>query len=168
MGCLYEPDTSRAVALVTWLVGRELAIEYGFFSRQQLQSGVHACVASKIDGGIITRTKVNRCMQIILNSCFHYIIPRSDGTEEKGDYFREGFAQTVKDDSYLLKYLSRLWNDVTVDRETVLEASLDDIEEKPSHSNKVASTPKTSPKLTSVDPAKSPPRISHHNDHFES
>lgn len=166
--CLYEPDTSRAVALVTWLVGRELAIEYGFFSRQQLQSGVHACVASKIDGGIITRTKVNRCMQIILNSCFHYIIPRSDGTEEKGDYFREGFAQTVKDDSYLLKYLSRLWNDVTVDRETVLEASLDDVEEKPSHSNKVASTPKTSPKLTSVDPAKSPPRISHHNDHFES
>ena len=67
--CLYEPETSRAIAFVTWLVGRELALEYGYFSRQQLQSGVHACVAKKIDDGTITRTKVNRCMQIILNSC---------------------------------------------------------------------------------------------------
>ena len=166
--CLYEPDTSRAVALVTWLVGRELAIEYGFFSRQQLQSGVHACVASKIDGGIITRTKVNRCMQIILNSCFHYIIPRSDGTEEKGDYFREGFAKSVKDDTYLLRYLSRLWNDVTVDRETVLEASLHDIEETPSSKpSKASSTPKSSPKLSSVDADKSPKKYVPEHDHFE-
>jgi len=166
--CLFEPDTSRAVALVTWLVGKELAIEYGFFSRQQLQSGVHACVASKIDGGVITRTKVNRCMQIILNSCFHYIIPRSDGTEEKGDYFRGGFAQGVKDDSFMLKYLSRLWNDVVVDRETVLRAALHDGEA--SHSNKPPFTPKSSPKLSSADPPRSPKEFSDpsSNDHFES
>jgi hypothetical protein len=164
--CLFEPDTSRAVALVTWLVGRELAMEYGFFSRQQLQSGVHACVASKIDGGIITRTKVNRCMQIILNSCFHYIIPRSDGTEEKGDYFREGFSQSVKGDSFMLKYLSRLWNDVIVDRDTVLQASLHDGEEK-TLPNKPPYTPKSSPKLSSIDPPRSPKEFVD-SDHFES
>lgn len=153
--CLFEPDTSRAVALVTWLVGRELAIEYGFFSRQQLQSGVHACVASKIEGGVITRTKVNRCMQIILNSCFHYIIPRADGTEEKGDYFREGFARSAKDDSFILRYLSRLWSDVTVDRDTVIHAALTDFEEKPLKSSKL-STPKSSPILTSAEAPRSP------------
>jgi hypothetical protein len=165
--CLFEPDTSRAVALVTWLVGRELAIEYGFFSRQQLQSGVHACVASKIEGGIITRTKVNRCMQIILNSCFHYIIPRADGTEEKGDYFLEGFAKSVQDDSFKLGYLSRLWNDVTVDRDTVLLASLQEVEEKPQKSSNNPSTPKSSPRLSSANPPRSPRDLAEH-DHFES
>jgi len=163
--CLFEPDTSRAVALITWLVGRELAMEYGFFSRQQLQSGVHACVASKIEGGIITRTRVNRCMQIILNSCFHYIIPRADGTEEKGDYFRNGFASSVKDDSFMLRYLSRLWNDVTVDRETVLNAALNDVEEKPQKAGD--HTPKSSPKLSSTEAPKSPPHFGDH-DHMES
>jgi len=162
--CLFEPDTSRAVALITWLVGKELAIEFGFFSRQQLQSGVHACVASKIEGGIITRTRVNRCMQIILNSCFHYIIPRADGTEEKGDYFRKGFASSVKDDAFMLRYLSRLWNDVTVDRETVLKAALNDAEERP-HKEHVA-TPKSSPKLSSAAAPKSPKDLDH--DHIES
>eukprot|EP00980_Cylindrotheca_fusiformis_P008011 scaffold1706_cov116-Cylindrotheca_fusiformis.AAC.14 len=165
--CLFEPDTSRAVALVTWLVGRELAIEYGFFSRQQLQSGVHACVASKIESGIITRTKVNRCMQIILNSCFHYIIPRADGTEEKGDYFRGGFAQSVQDDSFKLQYLSRLWNDVTVDRGTVLKASLQEMEEKPVKVSKSPTTPKSSPRLSSTQAPKSPKDSSDH-DHYES
>eukprot|EP00526_Cylindrotheca_closterium_P004726 CAMPEP_0113617058 /NCGR_PEP_ID=MMETSP0017_2-20120614/8571_1 /TAXON_ID=2856 /ORGANISM="Cylindrotheca closterium" /LENGTH=762 /DNA_ID=CAMNT_0000526415 /DNA_START=655 /DNA_END=2943 /DNA_ORIENTATION=+ /assembly_acc=CAM_ASM_000147 len=163
--CLFEPDTSRAVALITWLVGRELAMEFGFFSRQQLQSGVHACVASKIEGGIITRTRVNRCMQIILNSCFHYIIPRADGTEEKGDYFRNGFASSVKDDSFMLRYLSRLWNDVTVDRETVLNAALNDVEEKPHKAGDY--TPKSSPKLSSAEAPKSPPHLGDH-DHMES
>ncbi|KAI2502239.1 DNA binding protein [Fragilaria crotonensis] len=122
--CLYEPDTSKAVALVSWLVGRELALEYGYFSRQQLQSGVHACVATKIDAGAITRTKVNRCMQIILNSCFHYIIPRSDGTEENGDSFRQLFAKTAQDDRALLATLHEPWTDVTVDKNVVLHASL--------------------------------------------
>lgn len=165
--CLFEPDTSRAVALVTWLVGRELAIEYGFFSRQQLQSGVHACVASKIEGGIITRTKVNRCMQIILNSCFHYIIPRADGTEEKGDYFRGGFAKSVEDDSFKLQYLSRLWNDVIVERDTVLHASLQEFDEKPQKASKNPGTPKSSPRLSSANPPRSPREFADH-DHFES
>lgn len=155
--CLYEPDTSRAVALVTWLVGSELALEYGFFSRQQLQSGVHACVADKIDSGAITRTKVNRCMQIILNSCFHYIIPRSDGTEEKGDSFRAIFAQEVQDSSFLLQYLPVPWNDLKVQRDTVILASLNDGEEFPP-SKKALATPKSSPKLTSVNPDRSPGR----------
>lgn len=121
--CLYEPDTSRAVALVTWLVGRELAMEFGFFSRQQLQAGVHACVADKIDSGVITRTKVNRCMQIILNSCFHYIIPRPDGSEENGGLFRLIFAREVTDDAPLLDELPAPWNDLSVSKDTVLVAA---------------------------------------------
>jgi hypothetical protein len=161
--CLYEPDTSRAVALATWLVGRELALEYGFFSRQQLQSGVHTIVANKIDSGIITRTKVNRCMQIILNSCFHYIIPRTDGSEEKGDTFCSIFARESSDDQVLLQYLPSPWNDLKVEREAVLEACLDEGEElgtgKGGASKASSSpyhTPKNSPKLSPMNADKSP------------
>lgn len=109
-------------------------------------------------------------MQIILNSCFHYIIPRSDGTEEKGDYFRAAFSETVKDDSELLKYLPEPWNDLHVQKEAVLEAILDENEEKTQkthphtgHDSKSPShTPKSSPKLGSVNAAdKSPGRGSH-------
>ena len=114
--CLYESVTSRAIALITWLVGRRMALTLGYFSRQQLQSGVHQVVAPKISAGIITRTKVNRCMQIILNSCFHYIIPRPDGGEEKGDSFRKEFAATVQglEDDNLVEALPLPWNDLKV------------------------------------------------------
>jgi len=112
--CLYEAGTSRAIALITWLVGRKLALHNGYFSRQRLQSGVHAVVAQKIDTGMITRTKVNRCMQIILNSCFHYIIPRPDGTEESGDAFRKVFAQKVVDDTHLLKSIAEPWSNLDI------------------------------------------------------
>lgn len=115
--CLYEPGTSKAIALITWLVGRELALSHGYFSRQHLQSGVHAVVGDKIDCGMITRTKVNRCMQIILNSCFHYIIPRPDGSEEKGDLFRESFANSVSDDAHLLSTLPHPWDDLKITKE---------------------------------------------------
>eukprot|EP00546_Thalassionema_frauenfeldii_P013855 CAMPEP_0178928028 /NCGR_PEP_ID=MMETSP0786-20121207/19601_1 /TAXON_ID=186022 /ORGANISM="Thalassionema frauenfeldii, Strain CCMP 1798" /LENGTH=961 /DNA_ID=CAMNT_0020603697 /DNA_START=763 /DNA_END=3648 /DNA_ORIENTATION=- len=143
--CLYEPGTSRAVALVTWLVGRELALEYGYFSRQQLQSGVHACVASKINSGTITRTKVNRCMQIILNSCFHYIIPRPDGSEENGDSFRNHFMESAQDDRSLLKDLPEPWNNVIVETRTIVQASRSEEEIKKTNS------PQSSPRLASVD-----------------
>ncbi|KAL7574634.1 hypothetical protein ACA910_002984 [Epithemia clementina (nom. ined.)] len=157
--CLYEPDTSRAVALATWLVGRELALEFGYFSRQQLQAGVHACVAGKIDSGVITRTKVNRCMQIILNSCFHYIIPRPDGSEEKGDAFRLLFSREVTDDNDLLHELPTPWNDLAVNHDVVLEASLADLDGKQSRaSDSAPSTPQTSPRLGSVQAEKSSPR----------
>ena len=169
--CLYEPDTSRAVALVTWLVGRELALRHGYFSRQQLQSGVHACVSKKIDSGTITRTKVNRCMQIILNSCFHYIIPRPDGSEENGNAFREGFAANTQDDTDLLTALPEPWNDIVVDSDTVHNSHLleGDHHHPPSNSsgNQTAGTgstpkfndkkrtsalsPTASPRLTSAD-----------------
>ena len=165
--CLYEPDTSRAVALVTWLVGKELALEYGFFSRQQLQSGVHECVSDKIDSGIITRTKVNRCMQIILNSCFHYIIPRSDGTEEKGDSFRRVFGNSIGDDSFLLQYLPAPWNDLKVSRAAVIEAALEE-DHAPQQKNTSFSTPKSSPKLTSATPERSPGKDSTDGDAAES
>jgi len=128
--CLYEPETSRAVAMVTWLVGRELAMEYGYFSRQQLQSGVHACVADKIESGTITRTKVNRCMQIILNSCFHYIIPRPDGTEENGEMFKKTFGDGAEDDSALLSTLSPPWDGIRVERELVLKAWTEEDDKK--------------------------------------
>jgi len=142
--CLYEPDTSRAVALVTWLVGRELALEYGYFSRQQLQSGVHACVANKINSGTITRTKVNRCMQIILNSCFHYIIPRPDGSEENGDAFRNHFAARSQDDRLLLESLPEPWSDVTVERSIITQAS------RPEEEEKKHMSPQASPRLLSA------------------
>jgi len=110
-------------------------------------------------------------MQIILNSCFHYIIPRSDGTEEKGDHFRAAFAETVKDDSILLRYLPEPWNDLTVERDAVLEATRHDDEEAPQSGNSTKSpshTPKTSPKLGSVNAGKSPDRESHDSDKEES
>ena len=110
--CLYEPGTSRAIALITWHVGRNLALNSGYFSRQHLQLGVHNVVAEKIKSGIITRTKVNRCMQIILNSCFHYIIPRPDGSEERGSAFRKLFSETAVEDSFLLKHLPAPWHDL--------------------------------------------------------
>ena len=113
--CLYEPETSHSISLVTWLVGRRLTLSSGYFTRQQLQSGVHACVAKKIDEGIVTRTKVNRCMQIILNSCFHYIIPRPDGSEENGEAFRLSFARDAADDEHLLQTLPAPWNNLSLD-----------------------------------------------------
>jgi hypothetical protein len=147
--CLYEPDTSRAVALVTWLVGRELALAHGYFSRQQLQSGVHACVADKIDSGTITRTKVNRCMQIILNSCFHYIIPRPDGSEENGESFISVFGEGARDSSELLKTLPAPWNDITVDTETVLTAS--EFEEETEKKGPGPHSPQASPRFGPMD-----------------
>ena len=146
--CLYEPDTSRAVALVTWLAGRELALEYGYFSRQQLQSGVHACVAKKIEAGTITRTKVNRCMQIILNSCFHYIIPRPDGSEENGTAARDHFKESTQDDHALLPKLPPPWNDVTVERDVVIQASVT-VESEKRGSSWVS--PHNSPRLASSE-----------------
>lgn len=166
--CLYEPETSRAVSLVTWLVGRVLALELGFFSRQQLQCGVHACVAAKIKSKIITRTKVNRCMQIILNSCFHYIIPRSDGSEEKGDHFRSAFSETVQDDSIILRQLPEPWNDLIVDKNTVIDAILKESGEKSPHQRLIntcrspSTSPKSSPKFGSINPDRVSDR--YHND----
>ena len=168
--CLYEPDTSRAVALVTWLVGRELALEYGYFSRQQLQAGVHACVAEKIDSGTITRTKVNRCMQIILNSCFHYIIPRPDGTEEKGHRFRATFEKEVYNDVSLLELLPEPWNDLHVDRQKVLDAADGDLKSV-SEPRSAPGTPHSSPKVKPKEhPRPSPKRDTarsqqQHHDH---
>ncbi|KAL9179873.1 hypothetical protein ACHAXT_007843 [Thalassiosira profunda] len=112
--CLYEPETSFAVSLVTWLVGRRLALSQGYFTRQQLQAGVHACVARKIEEGNVTRTKVNRCMQVILNSCFHYIIPRPDGSEECGEAFRVVFSREAANEEHLLRTLQAPWNDLNV------------------------------------------------------
>ncbi|KAL7535162.1 hypothetical protein ACHAXR_006314 [Thalassiosira sp. AJA248-18] len=112
--CLYEPETSFAVSLVTWLVGRHLALSQGYFTRQQLQAGVHSCVAGKIEEGHVTRTKVNRCMQVILNSCFHYIIPRPDGSEECGKAFRIVFSREAADEEHLLGTLPPPWNDLNL------------------------------------------------------
>lgn len=112
--CLYEPETSLAVSLATWLVGRRLTLSRGYFTRQCLQSGVHACVAPKIARGHVTRTKVNRCMQVVLNSCFHYIIPRPDGSEECGAAFRTEFAKEAADEEHLLGTLPPPWNDLAL------------------------------------------------------
>lgn len=128
--CLYEPGTSLAISLVTWLVGRKLALRSGYFSRQHLQSGVHAVVGDKIDSGMITRTKVNRCMQIILNSCFHYIIPRPDGVEENGDNFRDAFASKATDDTRLLQSLPQPWDDLEVDDSVLPDAAATSSENK--------------------------------------
>jgi len=112
--CLYEPETSLAVSLATWLVGRRLALSQGYFTRQQLQAGVHSCVGIKIKEGHVTRTKVNRCMQVILNSCFHYIIPRPDGSEECGEAFRIVFSREAADEDHLLGTLPPPWGGLTL------------------------------------------------------
>jgi len=142
--CLYEPDTSRAVILVTWLVGRQLTLSKGYFSRQELQAGVHFVLASKMNA-VVTRTKVNRCMQIILNSCFHYIIPRPDGTEESGTEFAASFD--APDESHLLDTLPAPWKGLQV-----TEACLY-VKVSPT------TTPVSSPRLTSTtSPPASPPK----------
>jgi len=116
--CLYEASTSYAIAVVTWQVGRELALRQGYFSRQCLQSGVHDMVQHFIDSKFITRTKVNRCMQIILNSCFHYIIPPPmiDDNHCRGSVCDDGrkrakkmFALDCEDDVHLLRTLPHPW-----------------------------------------------------------
>jgi len=135
--CLFEAGTSRAIAMITWLVGRKLGIEMGYFSRQQLQQGVHQVVSANIESGDITRTKVNRCMQIILNSCFHYIIPRPDGVET-GTRFRRMFAEEAIDDSRLLRMLPPPWDNVDVEASLAAFCSGDDNnsqEELPSNDN---------------------------------
>ena len=117
--CLYEPTTSHAIATTTWLVGRNLTLSRGYFTRQALQAGVHTVVASKIVSKAITRTKVNRCMQIILNSCFHYIIPRVDGSEEDGTAFSAEFGRTavLGDEDALLGGLPLPWTGLDVPNE---------------------------------------------------
>jgi hypothetical protein len=112
--CLYEPDTSFAVSLVTWLVGHRIALAQGYFTRQQLQAGVHSCMAGKIEEGHVTRTKVNRCMQVILNSCFHYIIPLPDGSDECGGTFRSVFSREAAEEEHLLGNLPPPWNDLNL------------------------------------------------------
>lgn len=108
--CLYEPGTSPAVALAAWLVGRRLALARGYFARPELQAGVHAVVAAKIAAGRVTRTKVNRCLQVVLNSCFHYVIPRPDGTEEQGTAEQRAFAAEAADEEALLGSLPPPWD----------------------------------------------------------
>lgn len=119
--CLYEPVTSFAISLITWHVGRGLALTRGYFTRQQLQAGVHSCVAVKIDEGHVTRTKVNRCMQVILNSCFHYIIPRSDGSDECGKAYRTVFLREAADEQYAVGTLPPPWNDLNLPSITEIE-----------------------------------------------
>lgn len=111
--CLYEAGTSYAIAIVTWLVGRSLTLTHGYFSRQQLQCGVHQAVSDIIDSGNITRTKVNRCMQIILNSCFHYVIPHPKTDELSSRRFKDKFQSSIEphDDAYyLLHTLDPPWD----------------------------------------------------------
>ena len=95
-------------------VVRKLALIYGYFSKQHLQAGFHIVAGGNIDSGRITRTKVNRCMQIILNSCFHFIIPRPDGMEENGAHFCRIFKKNVANDIHLLKSLTAPWNDLDI------------------------------------------------------
>lgn len=124
--CLYEAGTSYAIAIVTWLVGRSLTLSHGYFSRQQLQYGVHQAVSDIIDSGNITRTKVNRCMQIILNSCFHYVIPHPKTDEVSSRRFKDKFQSVIEhhDDAYyLLQTLDPPWDtlDLTVAMEDLLK-----------------------------------------------
>jgi hypothetical protein len=85
-------------------------------------------VASKIKEGHVTRTKVNRCMQIILNSCFHYIIPRSDGSEESGDLFREMFQKNAANDEQMLQSLPPPWHNLSLEALNLDEGSFDPTE----------------------------------------
>jgi hypothetical protein len=91
-------------------------------------------------------------MQIILNSCFHYIIPRPDGTEENGQAFREAFARRMKDDAFLLSVLPTPWNDLTIDRNDILRATEEEAAAAEMRNSKKSAfdTPNSSPRLTSL------------------
>ena len=118
--CLYEVDTSRAISIVTWLIGHTLSCRKGHFTRQELQTNIHNIVSPQIEANQITRTKVNRCMQIILNSCFHYVIPKPDGFDEaSAKKFAQDFADSSLDDSDLLNNLPAPWKGLKQRFETV-------------------------------------------------
>ena len=96
-------------------------------------------------------------MQIILNSCFHYIIPRPDGTEESGDAFREVFAQEMQSDTHLLSVLPAPWNDIVVNRSEVLLAFQEEDDQQRSSPRKSSyETPHSSPQLGSIQDKGSP------------
>ena len=60
--------------------------------------------------------------QIILNSCFHYIIPRPDGSEENGDAFRLTFTSYAAEDEHLLGTLQSPWSDLSLDQLTTSDS----------------------------------------------
>jgi hypothetical protein len=63
-------------------------------------------------------------MQIILNSCFHYIIPKSDGSEESGNLFRQTFLQNAVNDEQLLQTLPPPWHNLSLDNINLEEGSI--------------------------------------------
>jgi hypothetical protein len=85
-------------------------------------------------------------MQIILNSCFHYIIPRPDGSEENGDAFRDTFSATAVDDSKGIQSLPAPWDNLVVEKEFVLAAASHEM--SPSNSPRMASQ-----QITAIDDA---------------
>jgi hypothetical protein len=93
-------------------------------------------------------------MQIILNSCFHYIIPRSDGSEESGEAMRKTFSKAMKNDTYLLSILPPPWNDISIDKQVILAACEEEAELQ-KHPKKFE-TPQSSPRLGSVQAMGSP------------
>lgn len=115
---LYEKDTSQAIILMAWLVGRSMSLRNGYFYRKDMTKGVHAVVAPLIDSGFITTTRVNRCLQLVLKSSFDYILPRQDGIQACGSYFSTHFSLTVSDvlddeaNNTLLNSLPSPWRDL--------------------------------------------------------
>ena len=114
--CCFYPGASHAICLVVWVIGRKLALRYGYFTYSQLRLAVDAVIASKISSGTISKKEVGRCIQIIKNSCFHKVDASKpnkniqNGTEA----FREAFAKNVVDDTHLLKTLSSPWDDLDI------------------------------------------------------
>lgn len=116
IGCGFCPGASHAICLVVWVIGRKLALRYGYFTKRQLQLAVDAVIESKISSGTISKTKYRQCIQIIKNSCFHKVDASkpNENIQNETESFREAFAKNVIDDTHLLKTLSSPWDDLDI------------------------------------------------------
>ncbi|GFH55707.1 hypothetical protein CTEN210_12183 [Chaetoceros tenuissimus] len=113
--CCFYPGASHAICLVVWVIGRDLALRYGYFTYTQLQLAVDAVIGPKISSGTISQKEVRRCIQIIKNSCFQKVdASKRDNIQNETKAFREAFEKNVIDDTHLLKTLSSPWDDLDI------------------------------------------------------
>ena len=115
---LYEKDLSQTVALVAWLVSRDLSLRKGSYYLKDVADAVQFVMSPLTKHGLVTITKINRCLQVILKSSFEYILPKADGgTQECGLDLIKKFEDTLTctDDEFTTSFLNSLpapWKDI--------------------------------------------------------
>lgn len=109
----YDVDLSRTLTILTWQVGRELTIRKGHFYRRELTDTIHSIAKTVIDRGFTTKTRVNRCLQALLKSCFEYVACYDESSRASGQAFSSIFLRQVDDSAtfHLYKQLSPTWRE---------------------------------------------------------